>query len=170
MAAKTTKKRSAKIIVQTAKYAEGAEHGETVNYSRRVSRGGLSQREESEDVPPEVKLWRAVLTQALMDIKNKPNNRDEQMERIKTEYWLTKSNPHFKAVCSFAMLDPDYVSRKIQKAISTGIIYRIKRGEIKAPDTKRRITHAFDMKLNEIPLPHIIDKLRSMRAEHHIGN
>ena len=62
-------------------------------------------------------LWRAVITQALMDAGSKSVKREAKVHRAQAIAWFSKRNPDFQLVCTLAGLEVDYVFERAQKAI-----------------------------------------------------
>lgn len=62
-------------------------------------------------------LWRAVITQALMDAGSKSVKREAKLHRAQAIAWFSKRNPDFQLVCALAGLEVDYVFEKAHKAI-----------------------------------------------------
>lgn len=62
-------------------------------------------------------LWRAVITQALMDAGSKSTKREAKFHRAQAIAWFSKRNPDFQLVCALAGLEVDYVFEKAHKAI-----------------------------------------------------
>lgn len=62
-------------------------------------------------------LWRAVITQALMDAGSQSTKREAKFHRAQSIAWFSKNNPNFQLVCALAGLDPNYVFERAHKAI-----------------------------------------------------
>lgn len=74
-------------------------------------------------------LWRAVITQALMDAGSQSTKREARFHRAQATAWLSRRNPDFVMVCTLAGLDVDYVHGKASKAIREGCLWRQKPNE-----------------------------------------
>lgn len=72
---------------------------------------------EGNEVTGEGALWRAVITQALMDVANQSKRSDERMERARALVWFSLKNPDFILVCALADLDHHYVLKQAKEAI-----------------------------------------------------
>jgi len=72
----------------------------------------------------EVSLWRAVITQALMDAKS--NSKKNSFIKAKKEAisWLLGGSDDFILVCELADLDSKYVMNNAKKAIDRGCVWR----------------------------------------------
>lgn len=70
-------------------------------------------------------LWRAVITQALMDAasqSSKPADRLHKQEAVK---WLTSVDEHFRTVCDYAGFDPHYIARMVEAALARRCRWRV---------------------------------------------
>ena len=74
-------------------------------------------------------LWRAVITQALMDAATQ--SRKSHAKRAKTDAvkWLTSDASDFETVCDNAGLDPDYVRDNAKRALARGCQWRLPVGQ-----------------------------------------
>jgi len=72
----------------------------------------------------EVALWKAVITQALMDAGSNSNKRQMKYDRAQAIAWLSGATQDFITVCSLADLSPEYVREKSKKAIKRGCVWR----------------------------------------------
>lgn len=70
-------------------------------------------------------LWRAVITQALMDAGS--NSKKIEMKKIKMKAvsWLNGDSEDFYEVCALAGLEASYVKRKAKEAIKNGCKWRM---------------------------------------------
>ena len=71
--------------------------------------------EELEYRNREVALWKAVITQALVDLGSVSHKKMAKIHRIRSIMWFNLTNKNFLTVCSFASLNPYYVYQKAQK-------------------------------------------------------
>jgi hypothetical protein len=69
-------------------------------------------------------LWRAIITQALMDAGSEPSKKEMIYERAQAMAWLSGWSKDFLTVCSLAGLEPEYVRQKAQEAIKRGCKWR----------------------------------------------
>jgi len=69
-------------------------------------------------------LWRAVITQALMDASSNSKKSELQYEKSQASCWLDRNSPDFCTVCDYAGFDPIYVRRQTQKALARNCIWR----------------------------------------------
>lgn len=69
-------------------------------------------------------MWRAVITQALMDAGSKSKKQEMRYDRAQAISWLSGTSPDFYAVCAMADLDPEYVKLKATQAIKQGCKWR----------------------------------------------
>lgn len=75
-------------------------------------------------LPHETALWRAVITQALMDAGSNSCKREARIERMRAIAWLAGNSKDFYEVCARASMHPDYVKRKAKQAIACGCAWR----------------------------------------------
>lgn len=83
-----------------------------------------NEQVENEATRGEIALWRAVITQALMDAGSNSAKKEMRLEKAQAVAWLSGRSPDFHTVCSLASLDPNYVRQKAQEAIKRGCIWR----------------------------------------------
>ena len=74
-------------------------------------------------------LWRAVITQALMDAAS--NSRKSEAKRIRHDAleWLLSNTEDFTIVCDNAGLDPDYVRSRARIALARNCQWRLPAGQ-----------------------------------------
>ncbi len=94
----------------------------------------------SENRPNEVALWRAVITQALMDAGSASQKREMKYDRAQAIAWLSGTSADFHIVCSMADMEPDYVRRKAKEAIERGCVWRQAPGFKKKQKPKKAIS------------------------------
>lgn len=75
---------------------------------------------------PETALWRAVILQALLDCLSQSKKKANVQAREEAIEWLNPQNNEFKAICSFAQLEPDYVFKKAIHAFKNQHLWRRK--------------------------------------------
>lgn len=61
---------------------------------------------------PEKSLWKAVILQAFIDLKNNSKKKIANTYRVKAILWFNMNNNDFIATCHYAGLDPQYVWKK----------------------------------------------------------
>jgi hypothetical protein len=69
-------------------------------------------------------LWRAVITQALMDAASGSLKMEAKYEKSQAKCWLFGFSEDFKTVCDFAGYTPDYVRTKSMQALERGCKWR----------------------------------------------
>lgn len=77
----------------------------------------------------ETALWIAVITQAMMDALSRANNTEAKYQKTEALRWLTENSKDFTQVCSYAGLDPDWVRRKVKKALVNPASWRAAPGK-----------------------------------------
>lgn len=78
---------------------------------------------------PEQALWRAVITQALMDAASNSKKPEAAYFRSEARHWLTENSQSFCDVCYLAGLDPDYTRRMAKKALARNCKWRNEPGQ-----------------------------------------
>lgn len=62
----------------------------------------------------EESLWKAVILQAFIDLKNNSRKKLANTFRVKATLWFNLKNKDFIAVCHYANLNPYYVWKKAE--------------------------------------------------------
>lgn len=83
-----------------------------------------TEKNEFDPTKGEQALWRAVITQALMDAGSNSNKTELKYEKAQAIAWLSGRSSDFHEVCALAGLEPSYVKRKAREAIERGCIWR----------------------------------------------
>ncbi|MFM9889755.1 MAG: hypothetical protein ACKVOE_03790 [Rickettsiales bacterium] len=73
-------------------------------------------------------LWRAVITQALMDAASQSHKSEARRSRDDAIRWLMSDTSDFETVCDNAGLDPDYVRGRAIQALGRGCTWRLPAG------------------------------------------
>lgn len=74
-------------------------------------------------------LWRAVITQALMDAASKSRKGEAKRTRADALDWLLNNTTDFIAVCDNAGFDPSYVRTRAKQALARGCEWRLPNGQ-----------------------------------------
>lgn len=74
-------------------------------------------------------LWRAVITQALVDAASKSRKSEAKRSRNDALTWLLGNDRDFEAVCDHAGFDPSYVRRRAKEALARGCHWRLPNGQ-----------------------------------------
>ena len=74
-------------------------------------------------------LWRAVITQALMDAASQSRKSEAKRSRRDAIEWLLGESRDFEAVCDNAGFDPDYVRRRAREALLRNCEWRLPSGQ-----------------------------------------
>ena len=77
----------------------------------------------------EPSLWRAVITQALMDAATASRKTEARRIRSDALSWLLSPSDDFDNVCDNAGLDPDYVRTKARSALQRNCAWRLPAGQ-----------------------------------------
>ncbi len=72
----------------------------------------------------EIGLWRAVITQALMDAGSESRKPEALYHKFEATAWLPGNSRDFVTVCDYAGLDPRYVLRMAARALANGCKWR----------------------------------------------
>ena len=74
-------------------------------------------------------LWKAVITQALMDAASKSQKAEAKRSKREALEWLTGDSSDFEVVCDHAGLDPSYVRTQIAGALMRDCSWRLPAGQ-----------------------------------------
>jgi hypothetical protein len=74
-------------------------------------------------------LWRAVITQALVDAASQSRKSDARRTRDDALRWLLSDSRDFEAVCDNAGFDPGYIRRRAKEALARGCEWRLPNGQ-----------------------------------------
>ena len=89
----------------------------------------LHQRTSGSFADHEPSLWRAVITQALMDAASQSRKSEARRTREEALRWLLTHSPDFEAVCDNAGFDPSYVRRRAKEAMLRNFEWRLPNGK-----------------------------------------
>lgn len=89
----------------------------------------MMARSEGSFADHEPGLWRAVITQALMDAATGSNKAEARRIRQDAINWLLSPSDDFDAVCDNAGLDPDYVRTRAAQAVKRNCTWRLPAGQ-----------------------------------------
>lgn len=92
-------------------------------------------------VTGEQALWRAVITQALMDAGTESSKHEARVYQRQAIAWLSRKNKDLQAVAALAGYDIDYVMERAKEAISNRCKWRSAQGRL-PKKRRRRIKHA----------------------------
>ena len=70
---------------------------------------------------PELRLFRAVITQAIEDAMYEGQDRYKIMDKRAAIAWLTSHSNDFKFICHYADINSDYATVKFTKAMNLDI-------------------------------------------------
>jgi len=70
---------------------------------------------------PELRLFRAVVTQAIEDAMYEGQDRYKIMDKREAIAWLTSHSNDFKLICHYADISSDYATMKFSKAMKLDI-------------------------------------------------
>ena len=70
---------------------------------------------------PELRLFRAVITQAIEDAMYEGQDRYKIMDKREAIAWLTSNNNDFKVICNYADINSEYATMKFAKAMKLDI-------------------------------------------------
>lgn len=89
----------------------------------------ITTRSDGSFADHEPGLWRAVITQALMDAATASSKPEARKVRADAIQWLLSPSDDFDAVCDNAGLDPDYVRSRAVMALQRGCSWRLPVGQ-----------------------------------------
>ena len=78
----------------------------------------------SSSLESEQSLWRAVILQAFVDLKNNSKKKIANTYRVKATLWFNINNADFLTVCYYANLNPNYVWSKADKIKESNLLSR----------------------------------------------
>lgn len=97
---------------------DAAERRNTASPTSSDSDPSLLERHDvMKAVRGEIAMWRAVITQALMDATSQSSKVEIQYEGRKAAVWLEGRNNDFHVVCRLAQMEPDYVRERSARAL-----------------------------------------------------
>lgn len=74
-------------------------------------------------------LWKAVITQALMDASSQSQKAEAKRSKREALEWLNGTSKDFEVVCDHAGLDPSYVRMQIAGALCRNFSWRLPAGQ-----------------------------------------
>jgi len=101
----------------------------TATYSNSNVAQNHHQRTAGSFADHEPGLWRAVITQALMDAASQSHRSETRRTREDALRWLLGNSADFEAVCDNAGFDPSYVRRRTREAMQRNFEWRLPNGE-----------------------------------------
>ncbi len=72
--------------------------------------------------PNEVKLWRAVINNALGDATLNLSDRKSSIQKMDAHFWIVNNTEDFENVCYYADLEPENIRLQYLKAVKLGKI------------------------------------------------
>tara|TARA_R100001591_G_C4299494_1_gene169958 strand:- start:268 stop:684 length:417 start_codon:yes stop_codon:yes gene_type:complete len=70
-----------------------------------------------QNLPNEVKMWRAVINNALGDVTINSSDRKSSLYKFAVHDWIIQNSDDFQQVCYYAELDPENIRRQYMRAI-----------------------------------------------------
>lgn len=70
-----------------------------------------------QNLPQEIKLWRAVINNAIQDAMLQVSDRKSSLLKCDAHYWIIENSQDFQNVCHYADLNPEDVRRQYIRAI-----------------------------------------------------
>jgi hypothetical protein len=99
------------------------------HYDHSLFHHYYQQRTQGSYADHEPSLWRAVITQALMDAASKSPKQEARRTRETVRDWLLTNTSDFEVVCDHAGFDPGYVRRRAREALGRGCEWRLPSGQ-----------------------------------------
>jgi len=93
-------------------------------YLKKDECGFEVDKDDDDNKKGEVALWRAVITQALMDAGSNSAKKEMRYEKAQAIAWLAGNSKDFKQVCVMADMEPEYVRSKAKEAVGRGCVWR----------------------------------------------
>lgn len=98
-------------------------------YNTSANHYEYNQRTEGSFADHEQDVWRAVITQALMDAASRSRKSEAKRTRNDALQWLLSDSRDFEAVCDNAGFDPGYIRRRAKEALARGFEWRLPNGQ-----------------------------------------
>lgn len=98
-------------------------------YHHTLHLASYQQRIEGSYADHEPDLWRAVITQALMDAACHSRKLEARRTREDALSWLLSDSRDFESVCDNAGFDPGYVRKRAREALARGFEWRLPNGQ-----------------------------------------
>ena len=89
---------------------------------------------------PELRLFRAVITQAIEDAMYEGQDRYKIMDKREAIAWLTSHSNDFKIICHYADINSEYATMKFTKAMNLDI-YKLSDSQNNVIKNKPRRPH-----------------------------
>ncbi|MDP4708697.1 MAG: hypothetical protein NWS20_01655 [Rickettsiaceae bacterium] len=83
------------------------------------------ERLKEYDYSPEVRLYKAILTQAIIDASNIVEAKDAKKLKLEAKRWIFGNSKYFQEVCYNAKIEPGFVIRIAKEAIKLNCTKRI---------------------------------------------
>lgn len=80
------------------------------------------ERLKEYDYSAEVCLYKAILTQALIDASNTSNSSEAKKPELEAKNWIFGDSNYFKEVCYNADVNPDFMKQITREAIKLNLI------------------------------------------------
>ena len=91
---------------------------------RSVLGGDISDAAPCPSTGGEQAVWKAVITQALMDAASNSHKSEAKKAKREALEWLQGDSDDFHTVCEHAGLEPSFVIRRVQAALARGCQWR----------------------------------------------
>jgi hypothetical protein len=75
------------------------------------------ERLKEYDYSPEVRLYKAILTQAMIDASNVSDSPEAKKYEIEAKTWIFGNSAYFQEVCHNAEINPDFMIQITKEAI-----------------------------------------------------
>lgn len=85
--------------------------------------------EKFDPVRSEKALWKAVITQSMMDALSRSSKPEEQFHKHEAIRWLTTNQKDFITVCHLAGEDPEYIRKQALQAMRAPRLWRAEAGK-----------------------------------------
>lgn len=77
---------------------------------------------KSYDYPPKVCLYKAIITQAIIDASNNSLSKNFRKIELDAKNWIFGNSLYFQQVCHYADIDPSMVIKITKRAINMNIV------------------------------------------------
>lgn len=96
--------------------------------SKKKNRAYIWNESPYDSARCEKALWKAVITQALMDAQSRSSKAEDQYHKHEARRWLTSNGKDFRMVCLLAGEDPDYIRGCVKKVLASPRPWRAEAG------------------------------------------
>lgn len=83
------------------------------------------ERLKDYDFPPEVRLYKAILTQAIIDASNISAIKEAKKLELEAKTWIFGNSQYFQEVCYYAQMEPGFIIRIMREVIKLNSVKKL---------------------------------------------